>query len=378
MNDDARWDLLVMYVFEERPEEAKREVEAWLAGDPVRQEILDDLRAIYANTEPAPEERAEDERRQDRIWADMKAHIEQEQKQKVEQEAEQQNAGLRPAAGRFARQRRAARRSRPSFLRVAATAAAVAVIAVLVLQLQPGLLSFGTVSEAKAFATKRGERAQIRLAGGTRVHLNAQSRLEVLPGFGEDAREVRLQGQAYFEVATDEGRPFLVHAGPTTTTVLGTAFDVEAYSDEVEVVVAEGRVAFGPEAPSSQEGAAQEKGGQEDVVLTGRQAARLRPGRALAVREVDLGRHLAWLRGALVFVDAPFGEVAQKLERWYDVDVSLDGPAVPGQLTVQLSEEQPLEQVLTVIAHVFKLTYELEHESKGKVVTFSASNPRAP
>ena len=349
MNGNIDWELLTMYVFGECSARQEEEVEAWAAGDPVRMDILNDLHEVYGHTGKAPGQQDQEKRRQDQTWAQVEAHM-------------QKDADVPPTtAGRPARPERISRRFVRAAPRVATVIAAVALLVLLVMQWLPGGLLLGPVSEAKAFATQRGERTTIRLTDGTRVRLNADSKLQLLPEFEAGVRKVRLQGQAYFEVAPDPDRPFLVQAGAATTEVLGTEFDVNAYSDSVAVVVAEGRVAL-----RSSEAASREEASQGEIVLTSRQAARLSPGSQPVAYEVDVARQLAWLSGALVFDSAAFEEVARTLERRYDVEVNLAGPAARGQLTARFSEEQPLGKVLIVIASVFDLQYEREE----KVVTF--------
>ena len=375
MSSRINWDILTMYVFGECSVEQRKEVERWLAEDPVRKGTLDDLRAVHDSTGKTPNERADDERRQARTWAQVRAHMQQETGGGLQEE--EGAASRAPSSpSRPATVRRAARHERRSAPRTAAILAAVALLTVLAWQ----LWSVEPAPEIKAFVTQRGERATIRLADSTHVHLNADSRLELLPGFEAGARKVRLRGQAYFEVAPNARRPFLVYAGPATTEVLGTKFDVNAYAGAAEVVVAEGKVAVRSGAPLSQKETVQNEASNKkakvlqesargEVMLTSKQAARLGPNKELGVREVNLDRHLAWLRGELVFEDAAFVEVARQLERRYDVDVEmlLDGQAVRGQLTARFSEEQPLGKVLTVVASVFDLKYEQEED----LVTFS-------
>jgi len=379
MSNGIDWDLLTMYVLGECSEDEERQVERWLAKDPVHQDLLDDLRKVYKNTEKTSDQRISDEQRQDQTWAQVEAHMQQEEQgaqEEVRQEAAQKKVGRqhdaqsRSAKRRTARKKRVSRRFSRSAPRVAAVLAAVALLAVLSSQLQPGRLDQSSSSEVKSFITQRGERATIRLADSTRVRLNAESRLKVLSDFEAGAREVELHGEAYFEVTPNGNRPFLVHAGDATTEVLGTEFVVTAYSSAAKVIVAEGKVAFRPNAPSSRAANSSDEGNaREQVVLTRKQAARLSQGKQVIVSEVDLDAHLAWLSGELAFEDATFNEVARRLERQYDIDVRLSGSDAHGQLTARFSEDQPLNKVLTVVASVF----DLEYRREGSVVTFSAS-----
>jgi ferric-dicitrate binding protein FerR (iron transport regulator) len=82
-------------------------------------------------------------------------------------------------------------------------------------------------------------RQLINLPDGSKVVLNANSKLEYPPGFSNNTREVYLDGEAYFDIAHDPGKPFIVHTGSISTRVLGTAFNINAYRSQqfVEVTV---------------------------------------------------------------------------------------------------------------------------------------------
>ncbi|WP_343303456.1 FecR domain-containing protein [Chitinophaga niabensis] len=89
-------------------------------------------------------------------------------------------------------------------------------------------------------STVKGERKQFQLADGTSVWLAPASKLI----YREHSREITLQGEAFFDVAKDDQHPFIVHTGKTNTTVLGTSFNIQAYSDraDIEIVLLTGKV----------------------------------------------------------------------------------------------------------------------------------------
>src|SRR5699024_4254504 len=90
-----------------------------------------------------------------------------------------------------------------------------------------------------------GQTATLRFSDGSEIKLNGGSTLRYPATFATDGREVYLEGEAFFSIARDEARPFVVHAGGISTRVLGTSFNIETYANEgeVQVVVAEGKVA---------------------------------------------------------------------------------------------------------------------------------------
>ena len=191
-------------------------------------------------------------------------------------------------------------------------------------------------SELSELITRRSQKSSLILSDGTRVTLNSGSKLSFPENFKNDIREVRLEGEAFFEVKHDPQRPFVVKAGDLATTVLGTTFNILAYpeNDEVQVTVATGKVQVAKSA-SEQQGAPFMEGGSSPertlapaasaVVLTGsEQATYYRSLDSLLVRTVDLTSYLAWKEGILYFDEKRFEEVVAMLEMWYDVDITLE------------------------------------------------------
>lgn len=271
------------------------------------------------------------------------------------------------------------RRRFPTWKQAVWTGALAAIIALAGILWMRGFLESGqelaTAREVEIFSTETGERATVRLNDGTRVHLNVNSRLSVPKTFEGEKRTVELEGEAFFNVATDSTRPFIVHAGRTVTRVLGTAFNVSAYPEdgEAKVVVAEGRVSLraGSRQAAQEETAPPKE--ETSVVLTKRQMARvLRSGDQVIRRKLDLGQHLAWMNGELAFSDAPFEDVVRSLERWYGLNISLQEGMTPpsGHLNARFAEDQDLRDVLKVVATAFRV----EYERRRKQVTFTRLN----
>jgi transmembrane sensor len=169
-------------------------------------------------------------------------------------------------------------------------------------------------AEGESFATANRERAELRLADGTRVRLAPASHIRVSADYGEEERAVYLDGQGYFEVKHDVDRPFTVHAGTAIARDLGTEFAVRNYAEDraVQVVVRRGAVAMSGVGRL----AAGDVGRLEDN------------GSSSLTRGVAVDSLLTWLDGRLVFHDAPLTIVLAELRRWHDVDVHLADPAL--------------------------------------------------
>lgn len=206
------------------------------------------------------------------------------------------------------------------------------------------------VGQALAAATEhrtaRGERAEFRLADGTRVMLGPESRLAVSAAYGTDSREVELEGQAYFEVVHDERRPFAVRAKDAIARDLGTRFDVRAYRGEagVRVVVAEGKVALGSRSTAQDVSMA----GQ---VLAANQIGELRANGQVAVRtNVNVATYLGWTSGHLVFEDTPLVDALPELNRWYNLDFRLGDSSLAHLPLTGTLEDRPTAATLDLLA----------------------------
>ncbi len=210
----------------------------------------------------------------------------------------------------------------------------------------------------RVYATKRGQRATINLVDGTSVMLNVESKLTIPVTFATEIREVHVEGEAFFKVARDVNRPFVVHTRNAIVEVLGTEFNVRSVgeSESVQVVVAEGKVSL-RERRQTQETA---------TVLTRADMGLLSSKGGIKVRRnVPLGTYLSWTEGRLSFDRTPLTEVFQELERWYDLEIRLTAGVAGESLLTATFTDEPLREILNVVAESMKLRYEVN----GRVVT---------
>jgi transmembrane sensor len=191
-----------------------------------------------------------------------------------------------------------------------AIAAGLTAVAVL-----PSMLGAPTV---QTYTTAKGQHQRITLADGSLVDLAAETRLTVR--FARRERQVELgDGQAIFDVAHDETRPFTVEASGRAVRVLGTQFDVRNRSGDVTVTVARGRVQVRPVASS--------KTGQAFVLRPGQRLAIGRTGVA-QLSAVDPQEALSWRSGRLVYRGAPLAEVVADLNREFVEQIEVTDPAL--------------------------------------------------
>jgi len=181
----------------------------------------------------------------------------------------------------------------------------------------------------------KGGEYQITLSDGTRIWLNSNSTLKFPPEFATDRRLVEISGEAYFEVAHDARRPFIVKSDYQEITVLGTTFNVKAYSDDELNIT------------TLVEGSVQVRG------RTGNDRFKLQPGQAaVAGKEKQLGigpgdvqQAISWRQGEFNFNRTPFEEVAKQIARWYDLEVEYRNKIPQEHFTGQLSRSVDFEIV---------------------------------
>ncbi|MDL2319997.1 DUF4974 domain-containing protein [Alistipes sp. OttesenSCG-928-B03] len=154
----------------------------------------------------------------------------------------------------------------------------------------------------------RGSEYKVRLDDGTMVWLNSESSIEYPKEFIGDKRNVKLTGEAFFEVAKDTGRPFAVEVEDMLITVLGTSFNINAYNKESYfTTLLSGCVLVA------------DRNGSQAIELRPNQQASFAEGR-IDVKEVDAEMYASWTKGKFYFRATPMEDIAAQLERWYDVE----------------------------------------------------------
>lgn len=160
----------------------------------------------------------------------------------------------------------------------------------------------------------RGKEFSLQLSDGTKVWLNSASSLRFPVRFGEGPREVVVTGEAFFDVAKDADRQFIVHADTVAVAVYGTAFNIAAYEDETDVETTLLR------------GSVEVTSGRRKVMLEPGQQARVgRSGAIFDVRQVPAEEYAAWTRGVFAFQEEPLSSICRKLSRWYDIEILPSG-----------------------------------------------------
>lgn len=201
--------------------------------------------------------------------------------------------------------------------------------------------------------TATGELKEIVLADGSHVWLNAMSTLRYPQQFSGAKREVTLEGEAFFDISKNEQSQFVVHAGKTTTTVLGTAFNIAAYEPDVNIVVSvmRGKVQVSDAAATS-------------GVLTKGQQVHYNPAtREMHHETIAVTDKALWTEGLLVFDETPLLSITAALSRWYNVAFAFDNEQLKYcKYTATFNKEMHLPELLNLFSNFNNITYKISED----------------
>lgn len=202
-------------------------------------------------------------------------------------------------------------------------------------------------------STPRGGTYQVVLPDGSNVWLNAASSLRFPAVFSGKERHVELQGEAYFEVAKNKEKPFKVAVNGMDVEVLGTHFNVNAYSDEAQIKT------------TLLEGSVKLNAGKRQQLLQPGQQARLGKQSDFMVAEVNVEEAVAWKKGYFIFENENIESIMRKVARWYDVEVSYQGKVDQGRYGGTVSRFDNVEGVLKSL----ELTGSVRFKIEGRRIT---------
>jgi ferric-dicitrate binding protein FerR (iron transport regulator) len=195
----------------------------------------------------------------------------------------------------------------------------------------------------QTITSRQGMVSQFTLADGTQVWLNSDSELQFPIRFSGDKREVKLKGEAYFEVTKNEKQPFRVNANELKVDVLGTSFNVVNYEDEQqsEVILVTGKVKL-----SSENGGAIKQFG---TISPGIRSVFEKTTGKIYAEEVDVDKFIAWREGNLIFREDQMDEVVKRLSRWFNVEIFINDPEIRNYTYKATFRDENLVQVLNLL-----------------------------
>lgn len=221
-------------------------------------------------------------------------------------------------------------------------------------------VSVGKSAAMNEVVVPYGKKSQLLLADGTKVWLNAGSRMAFPSEFNGTQRTVFIEGEAYFEVVHNTAQPFVVNARDVAVKVLGTRFNISAYSadETVETVLLEGKVALSDNSSKVLS--------KKEVILTPNQKALF----GKASRQFDVGivsdseLYTAWTSGWFRFSQESLFSVMRKLERYYNVQFVCDRDFSSGDLiSGKLDLKDSLEQVMLALSDVAGIEYRIDENN---------------
>lgn len=244
-----------------------------------------------------------------------------------------------------------ARRSRRIFwMRVASTAAVV-------LLGMAGWFTYDALCPAPIqMVSTLAETRTVMLPDQTKVTLNRYSTLSYPERFKGNRREVNLQGEAYFEVAKDAKHPFIVEAEALNVQVLGTHFNVEAYSGDAEVrtTLLEGSVAVSI------------RGEEQRLVLAPNESAVYNKEKGTLLQESAPGAkdEVLWKEGIILFHQLPLQEIARQLSNAFHTDIRIADPHLQNYcMTAKFDADEDLTQILDLLKNAGNFTYKKENNT---------------
>ena len=242
--------------------------------------------------------------------------------------------------------------------RVAAVLIPVVLIVGLYMQLNSKVDLFGT-SEYEEVVVDKGERIQIMFQDGTKVYINSDSKLRYPKKFALNTREVYLEGEAYFVVAKNKNRPFIVNLSGPAIHVLGTSFNVQDYPENKDIVVCldEGNI---------------------NLTLPTEKKYPMQPGERLVYNKDnqqctiskmnDMQRLSMWKQNVIVFKDTPLPDVIKILNRWYNVEFKVEDENALKYVYTLTSDNTLLEKVLMDLEKIAPVKFEYNEDKKEVIV----------
>jgi ferric-dicitrate binding protein FerR (iron transport regulator) len=234
-----------------------------------------------------------------------------------------------------------------------------------------GQISYhGTTAEIvyNTISTAKGRLWQLVLPDGSRVWLNAASSIRYPITFAGSDREVEITGEAYFEVKHNARQPFRVKVGSQEIEDIGTAFNVNAYTDEpvIKTTLLEGSVKISSannSSPITHNSSLITHNSICQLSIAGQQAD-LRPdGQLQVVKESDAAQAIAWKNGLFSFTDADLQTVMRQLARWYNVEVKYEGEIPRRDFNGEIGKSLTLDQVLRVLTKT-RVHYRIEEGNR--------------
>lgn len=206
-------------------------------------------------------------------------------------------------------------------------------------------------NEVHSLATPNGKTFLLSMPDGTNVWMNAESHLKYPGSFRGKTRTVALEGEAYFDVAKDANRPFIIKTGKMTITVLGTAFNLRAYRNEApSITLVRGKVSISANG--------------QTLTLTPGHTATLNAKGHLVTTDADTEYAANWKDGVFYFDNVALKNIMTELGRWYRMDVVFKHPKhLNDMLHLNIDKNWDVEDVVNDINTISNTKIHIENNS---------------
>lgn len=365
MRNDLPWAQLAKYFAGELEGEELQKMERWINVDSEREAQVEKLYVVWKESGELPYPLDVDHAWDSLFYNMDKMDMEAERLRKISQEDYKPVSNLKKYSDK------AENKQKPEIL----VRKMVLIAATIVIIVTAGYFSHFISQENpensivdvtyRVLETQNGERASYNLSDGSKIILHAGSKLQIPHDFNDNTRELMLEGEAYFDITHNPEKPFIVQSEFSYTQVIGTKFLVHAWPDEsneVEVIVSEGKVLFGDSRYQHGED-------KKEAFITKNQKGVLSVDNGPVITdENDIEWYMGWTEGRLVFNNRELGEVLPRLERWYDIDIRvLDDKIMSKKITAEIDYSLPMTDVLQGIAMLLNL----EFERTDRTITFN-------
>jgi transmembrane sensor len=227
-------------------------------------------------------------------------------------------------------------------------------------------------------ASRAGERKSFQLPDGSKVMLNAGSTLTMAQDFNTNSREITLEGEAFFDVSHNPGKPFIIHTATMNIKVLGTVFNVKAYPSDktAETSLLKGSVEITMKNDAKKKIILRpnEKIVLPNLVTENKQAEKSTPKKVAAAKldytiaaltYIDSAvKEVSWTENRLAFTENSFEEIAPVLERWYNVTITIEDEAVKQYEFTATFDQKNIIEILNYLQMTRQFDYIIEKNNQ--------------
>lgn len=192
---------------------------------------------------------------------------------------------------------------------------------------------------------------KLLLPDGTVVNINSDSKIKFPDKFSDTERLVILEeGEAFFDVAKDKNKPFIVQVKDSRIQVLGTSFNINAYPEtNMKTTLVEGKVKISSDASA------------QEITLTPGQQAELNQG-LIQVKNVDVSPYIAWTKGLFMFNNLDLNSIMKQLNRWYNIDVTFADSSIENYtFTGVINKKYSKEYIFSIIEKTTQIKIEVKN-----------------